>query len=575
MKSTFKKPGSKLHDPRFESFLILVLPCLALFIAGVIVLPRLLSVLGAGAVVRNSAPDETTAVVSAQPQTPPETEAKQFISDAATTRPVISAVPGEDDMYVSISDGQGNDLTGYAFEFSLVYPDGSAHTYKTTTDGGVYISGLPEGDYLLTMTGQIGLPPAADTPVEVKAKPAVQVQPSAQAVEYRPIADIDKYLEVFDNTEIAQTEVKTVTNEAPEITPEIILTPVEALNPDSVNIVTELRPVLDASGAQLYTYEFMLSQSGYLLYSDGGESDIIPVDENNDGLPEYGLRKVNDGQNGEYFYTTVELYNADNTPDATFLFAATPVTEETVSAVLIGWQNIDGKDYYYDVYGNPVVGLKNIDGRLYYFNQYGVKAKSIGVDVSFYNNGINWNAVKAQGVDFAIIRVGGRGWESGKLYDDVCFLQNLREARAAGLRVGVYFYTTAVDALEAVQEASLVVERLNGAALDMPVYIDMEFSGDYPRGRSDTLSIIQRTDIINAFCQTIINAGYRAGVYSGQYFFQHYLDYTTMSKYSVWMASYTSANKVPDFAGRYDIWQFTDSGRINGISGGVDLNVMY
>lgn len=106
--------------------------------------------------------------------------------------------------------------------------------------------------------------------------------------------------------------------------------------------------------------------------------------------------------------------------------------------------------YYYDSQGQKVTGLKKIDGRIYYFDQNGVRAQSVGIDVSFYNKDINWQAVKAQGIDFAIIRLGGRTWRTGELYDDSMTQEYLREARAAGLRIGAYFYSTAVNNVEAV-----------------------------------------------------------------------------------------------------------------------------
>lgn len=254
-----------------------------------------------------------------------------------------------------------------------------------------------------------------------------------------------------------------------------------------------------------------------------------------------------------------------------YTVSADPLPPQTSS----GWRERDGSRYYLDGSGNPAAGLKSIDGRLYYFNQYGVCASSLGIDVSFYNKGINWPAVKAQGIDFAIIRAGGRGWETGLLYDDSCFRQNINEARTAGLKLGVYYYSTAVDAVEAVQEASLVLERLHGAPLDFPIFIDVEQSGDYPAGRSDRLNKAQRFEIISAFCGTVRNAGYKAGVYSGQSFYKYNLDFGTLSQYYIWLASYTSGNRLPDFSGEYDMWQFTDRGVVNGITGKVDMNAIF
>ena len=174
--------------------------------------------------------------------------------------------------------------------------------------------------------------------------------------------------------------------------------------------------------------------------------------------------------------------------------------EETVAEVIVepapedpyGWTSIDGKEYYQNEDGSFAVGLKEIGGKLYYFDINGVKASSLGVDVSFYNNKIDWNLVKAQGIDFAIIRIGGRGWGTGQIYDDRQTQWNLIAAHDAGLDVGAYFYSTAVNATEAVEEAEASLMKLNGMTLQLPLFIDMETSGDYPNGRSDTLTAGRR-----------------------------------------------------------------------------------
>ena len=232
-------------------------------------------------------------------------------------------------------------------------------------------------------------------------------------------------------------------------------------------------------------------------------------------------------------------------------------------------------EFLYDDYGNPDSGLKNIDGRLYYFNQYGERAKALGIDVSLYNNGINWPAVKAQGIDFAIIRAGGRGWETGLIYDDERFRQNIDCARAAGLKIGVYFYSTAIGPAEAIHEANYVLDGLNGVPLDYPIFFDIEQSGEYPYGRADRLSKTMRRETANAFCSTVINKGYRAGIYSGQSFLNNHVEYDSLAQYYIWLANYTRYNRLPSFGERYDMWQFTDSGTVNGIRGKVDMNVIY
>lgn len=571
-----KKLWEKMNEPQNERVLIILLPCIAILTAGCILAPRLFYY--AGEAIRENASIITPApqssdisktatpipttfvpdVVNIEAASPTPFPTPEAIPDVQT---VLSASSAEKDMYVKVKDEQGNIITGEHFTLNFNYPSGEQYSFKTETDGTCYLVSLEPGTYTVSMEPYAGYSVAEPVSCDVKAR-----------VEYVQIQDIDEYLEVFDNTQLDQSEIKTGSSSGEVVAPEIIVS-----HPDSYSSVEEI-PVLDEYGDVEYSYSFNMGPGGFILLADNiTESDIIPMDENNDGNAEYGLRWVSEGfdEDGidQGYYEGVELFNADGSPISIYSVNAVPITE--IVKTPMGWQEIDGLTYYYNGYGNPVTGLKSIDGKLYYFNQHGVKAKSLGIDVSFYNEGINWPAVKAQGVDFAIIRVGGRGWETGLLYDDACFQQNLIGARSAGLKVGVYFYSTAIDAVEAVQEASLVLERLNGVTLDYPIFIDVEQSGDYPYGRADQLSKSTRSEIVNAFCSTVINSGYRAGVYSGQNFYQNHIDHPSLTQYYIWLASYTSSNRLPSFSGHYDMWQFTDSGVVNGIKGKVDMNVIY
>lgn len=219
-------------------------------------------------------------------------------------------------------------------------------------------------------------------------------------------------------------------------------------------------------------------------------------------------------------------------------------------------------------------GLNIVGGKLYYQDVTGRRAAAVGLDISCFNRYVDWNALREQGVDFVILRVGGRGWGTGYVYVDKCFHDYFDAAQRAGLRVGVYFYSTAVNAHEAVEEAEYVLRTLRGAPLDMPIYLDTEYSGSYPNGRADRLSKAARMDIISAFSATVRQRGYCSGIYSGVYFIEHELDISLLGSQSVWIANYTLNNALPTVKYRYDIWQYTESGRIHGISGTVDINVI-
>ncbi len=200
--------------------------------------------------------------------------------------------------------------------------------------------------------------------------------------------------------------------------------------------------------------------------------------------------------------------------------------------------------------------------------------KSYGIDVSYYQGNIDWNKVKAAGVSFAILRVGFRGYgKAGTLVLDDNFLRYLSGAKAAGLDVGAYFFTQAITTAEAREEADFVYKYIKGTSLELPVYFDMEtVTADNGRLDSAGLSISQKTDIVEAFCDRMIYHGYDAGVYSNPQWLTYYLDAARLqAKYPLWLANYTTNTK---YAGNFDIWQY-GGGYLNGISGLVDLDVRY
>lgn len=192
----------------------------------------------------------------------------------------------------------------------------------------------------------------------------------------------------------------------------------------------------------------------------------------------------------------------------------------------------------------------------------------LGIDVSKWNKDIDWEAVKESGVRFVIIRCGYRGSKTGVLVEDPYFRQNIQGAKDAGLKVGVYFFTQAINQAEAVEEASMVLSLTEGYELDYPIFIDTEGSG----GRADTLDTATRTAVCEAFCETVEQAGQKAGVYASRNWYYNNVDDDVLSQYTIWVAEY---RKEPLYTGRYDIWQYTSSGQIDGISGRVDLNLSY
>lgn len=241
--------------------------------------------------------------------------------------------------------------------------------------------------------------------------------------------------------------------------------------------------------------------------------------------------------------------------------------------VYTGWQTIEGKTYYYDKNGVVVTGTQIIQGVTYNFGEDGaiatkVNGSTFGIDISRHNGAIDWNAVKASGVDYVIIRCGYRGSATGVLIEDQSFRTNIKGATAAGLKVGVYVFSQAVDEVEAVKEASLAVSLVKGYNLTYPIFIDTEASG----GRADKIDKATRTAVVNAFCQTIASAGYQPGIYASKTWFEDKLNMSAVASCRIWLAQYASA---PTYKGKYDMWQYSKKGTISGIKGDVDLNYSY
>lgn len=193
-----------------------------------------------------------------------------------------------------------------------------------------------------------------------------------------------------------------------------------------------------------------------------------------------------------------------------------------------------------------------------------------GIDVSKWNKEIDWDKVKAAGVEFAIIRVGYRGYTSGSLIEDPYFAKNIRGATNAGIPVGVYFFSQAITLVEAVEEASMVIELCKNYRLLYPVFLDSESTGG--KGRADTLTAQRRTELSKAFLETIQSAGYEGGIYGARNWFGKQLLMEQLEAYQVWLAEY---REVPLYQGYYQMWQYSSRGSIDGIHGNVDLNLSY
>ena len=193
-----------------------------------------------------------------------------------------------------------------------------------------------------------------------------------------------------------------------------------------------------------------------------------------------------------------------------------------------------------------------------------------GIDVSVHQQKIDWQQVKESGVEFAMIQLGYRGYKSGSLELDDYFLENMQGAADAGIKLGVYFFSQALNVDEAVEEAEFVINWLRGYDITYPVVFDWELVNE--TARTNEMDLLQLTNCALAFCETIQKAGYPAGIYFNQQFGYQMINLPSLEEYSFWLAEYADS---PTFVYDFQMWQYTDQGSVPGISGAVDLNVAF
>lgn len=199
------------------------------------------------------------------------------------------------------------------------------------------------------------------------------------------------------------------------------------------------------------------------------------------------------------------------------------------------------------------------------------------IDISEHNTSVDF---KKLDVDAVILRVGYRGYgEAGNIVLDKKFKTYIANANKHNIPVGVYFYSQAVSSSEAKAEAKYVLSQIKGYRIDLPVYFDAEYAeakGMFVgRLYNAKISKSKLTNIAKAFCDTIIINGYEAGVYANYDFFKNKYNVTELKAYSLWIAHY-SANTIPKVAGvTFDMWQYTDDGKLTGVTGMVDMNKLY
>ncbi len=235
-----------------------------------------------------------------------------------------------------------------------------------------------------------------------------------------------------------------------------------------------------------------------------------------------------------------------------------------------------GEIWITELEGVPVNKLDNnnftSDANFKYYNENGQPASTEGIDISSYSGDIDWKKVKESGIDFAIIRVGGRGYgDEGTMYADEKAIEYINGAKAEGIKVGAYFFSQAITTQEAIEEADYVKEILGDIELDYPVAYDWEIIKD-DVARTDSVSARQATDCARAFCDRVKEHGYTPILYSPSRELYFKYDLSRLTDIDIWYCEYAN---VPTFYYEFSMWQYSATGTVDGIEGPVDLNVCF
>lgn len=197
-----------------------------------------------------------------------------------------------------------------------------------------------------------------------------------------------------------------------------------------------------------------------------------------------------------------------------------------------------------------------------------------GIDVSYYNGEVDWEKVKNTGIEFAIVRVGLRRSKDGIQEEDARYKKNIEGALAHGIRLGVYMYSSAINEEEARQDARFILDRVKDYYLSLPIIMDYEFAGE-GGGRMAWANMSKETATRNceAFCETVKQAGRTPMIYANKDFLMNTVDGKALGqKYKIWLAQYSND---ATYDGKYDMWQYSSKGSIDGITGYVDGNFWY
>ena len=321
---------------------------------------------------------------------------------------------------------------------------------------------------------------------------------------------------------------------------------------------------------------YYLGNNGYVLKSVFEDNGVLRHSDINTGIlsqtgwiEENGKKYFSKNNFGELYVNQIITFG----PKVSYYMGS----DGSASKVSTGWFIKDGKTSYSFSDGSIAKGHVMINGLKYYFDNNGYLKSKVGIDISVWNEIVNWNEIKKAGIDFVIIRSSGSYASNGKLYKDSKFDSHIRGALNAGLQVGIYHYSQAITRDEAILEARYVdsIIRPYKSKLTLPVAFDRELysesNGYY--GRTYKIGKEKDAEVSLAFLDEITRLGYKGSFYSYTSYLNNQINMNKISpKYPVWVAQY---NYKCDYKGPYTTWQYSSQGKVNGIRGNVDMNIMY
>ena len=627
MKNFFKKIKNKISGFSFKN------PARAKRIAltaskvvSVIVMICLCAGLTGVSIKTDDTVQETTSLATSQTST-----AETQTTTAALTALYLSGTSAEKDLKIKIKDENDELIEGEAFEITVEGADDEsasedeegADVYTDDdTDGIIYISTIEAGDYTVTLSEIEGYEivenaitvtvndeieyEAVDVSDEIKSESEVNTSvedtasrltsssgssgsssssSSSEVLEstktVRSVSRSDVNTSSFSSSSTSGSASCTIGDITFSMASSALLYNSDLSKSNSASLT-----VSASSDASSCSYSWASSDTGVVSVSASGSSATITYA----GIGTASVTVTITSSDGSSAALTCSvtcqnytgttqltdtsgnlLYIDEDATTAATVADYMSYTTFYLTPLYTGWQTINGSVYYFNEDNEAVTGIQTIGGTIYTFASDGMLQQggaTAGIDVSKWQGSIDWDAVADAGIDFVIIRLGYRGSSSGSLVEDSYYEKNIKGATTAGIKVGVYFFTQAITEAEAIEEASMCIELVSGYKLTYPIFIDTESSG----GRADSLSVSARTKIIQAFCKTIVNSGYKAGVYASKSWYTSKLTASSLSSYYIWVAQY---NTSCTYSGTYHMWQYSSSGSISGISGSVDLDISY